>query len=77
LTFTGGFVAIKLYSGKEKYRIPTAIYAFINLAFSILIIVYTSVYAIDTSLIVINIISGIFEIAYILGFFLTLEYKKK
>ena len=77
LTFVGGFVAIKLYSGKEKYRIPTATYAFINLAFSILIIVYTSIYAIDVSLIVINIISGIIEIAYILGFFLTLNYKKK
>ena len=77
ITIAGGIFAIKLYIGKEKYRIPAAIFGAINLAFIIFVIVFSIMNGIDVSLITINIASAVIEIAYCLGFFFTLEYKKK
>ena len=77
LIIFSGLFAIKLYLGKEKYRIPAATLAVINLGFTLFAVIFSAINGIDISLIVINIISGIIEVAYCLGFFFTLDYKKK
>ena len=77
LMIIGGVFAVKLYTGKEKYRIPAAVFAAINFAFLVTSLVISFINGIDISLVVVNIVSAVFEIAYLLGFFFTLDYKKK
>ena len=76
LLFAGGIFAVKIYFGKEKYRIPAAIFALINLVLGIVVISLSFVNGFDASLISTNIISLIIEVAYCIGFFFTLDYKK-
>lgn len=76
LTIFNGIFAIKLYSGKEKYRIPEGILGGINFSFFIFVIIFSAIKKIGVSLIAINIISDIITTAFFLGFFFTLDYKK-
>ena len=54
LTFLGGFFVIKLYSGKEKYRIPVAIYTLINYVTIIVMMSLTIVNGINVYVITTN-----------------------
>ena len=76
LLFIGGLFAVKIYFGKEKYRLPAGIFALINLIYGVVIIIVSCLNNLDVSLISTNIISIVIESAYCIGFFFTLEYKK-
>ena len=77
LLFVGGLFSIKLYAGKEKYRIPALVFLVINFIVSIVVLVLNIVYSMVIYLTAMSVISMIIGVAYCLGYFFTIDYKKK
>ena len=65
LTFLSEFFAIKLYSEKEKYRIPVAIYTLINFVTIIVMMSLTIVNGINVSIITTNAIGTSLELCIV------------
>ena len=77
LLFVSGLFSIKLYAGKEKYRIPAIVFLAINFIVSIVVLVLNVINISVTYLTAMSVISLTIEVAHCLGYFFTVNYKKK